>query len=290
MPTIPIDEDDYEFTDDIERFWIDLDHTDIDYSRTDVLPGSDFASDEAALAYPQISRECLELISCALDHIRCQREYSGNEPHGYRRWRMKAPWTLLRAALELASQAIWLAAPDSQNTRIERLLQLEHDNIEQSNKAKLALMRERDRHRAPFVKASKDWFDQVAGPWETDRQAANRMRNDINMTECIEEAAKASGITRPIVAINYWRIASGYAHGRHWVTQYTASLRDLDVEHGPTQGLKIDYRQVALVIVMVINSIRYAIHLVKLRSGYESTYQPIADITVGQYDVTPPKS
>jgi hypothetical protein len=71
----------------------------------------------------------------------------------------------------------------------------------------------------------------------------------------------------------------------HWVNKNSATLRDLDVEEGPAQGYKVDYQQVAILIILVINTIKFAIHLTPLRSGYESTFESIADIRVGKYDV-----
>lgn len=276
-----MDESDTQVLDDIEGLWSELDGIDIDMSRVQVLPGSHFAGDQAVMPHFPISNECLELIVCALDHIKGLRQQSGNKPKGFGVWRSKAPWPLLRSALECASQSIWMASPDDQKTRIERVLQMQYDDLKYRIKAQQLVATDEERENVPALNY-KQVFDRLAEPWDADEKTARRIRGGVQLSGCVLEAAKSSEIvSNPAVALGYWQMASGYAHGRGWVTEYTATLYHLGNVEGPQQGYKLDYKQIAIMMILVINTIKYAIWLVQQRSGYDGEYEQVAEIRIG---------
>ena len=187
-----MDDADTAVLNDIEEFWAKLDHMDLDFTRVKVLPGSDFASDEAVLPEVAIAAESLDLILAALDHVKLLREQAGNKPRGFGVWRMRAPGHCFGRLLRWRHRVSGFACEDEQHLRIERVLQLTHDNMSNNIKAQVLSMPPDQRDGGPFRERGKAWFDPIAKFWERDEKTANRMRNTVKLSECVSLAAKAT--------------------------------------------------------------------------------------------------
>lgn len=94
------------------------------------LSGSVRAADDAALNPYQLSHAVRTATGSSLDHfLALQALVAAGQIH------MAAPFTLVRAALENASLALWLVAPNEQADRFRRRLLLELDDATDSNTA-----------------------------------------------------------------------------------------------------------------------------------------------------------
>lgn len=100
--------------------------------------------------------------------------------------------------------------------------------------------------------------------------ARKKVKTPINLSLCVKRATAAGNITQPTITVSFWRVASAYAHGRHWATRYTATTI-IDPEGHP--GLKPNYQLLAVHLTMVLNTIAFAIHMVHVRSGRRSQYR-----------------
>ena len=283
MPSMGMFNEDTPHLDYIEFLWSKLDKIKVDFSTTSgPHPSSDFGRDQAALREFSGYVSALELIACSLDHLRGLRQLVGNEPKGFKHWRLQTPWTLLRAAHEMASQSIWLSSPNDQRVRIERLLQFMWDDAYQDANTQLQVLNPRKRKARLDLSQAEQVFDKIALPWYKDGKTQNRIKTPISFSDCVYSAAETSGIVQPRTAVGFWRTASAYAHGRSWANRYVAILIDLG---DGTQGWKPDYRVMAVYITMVLNTVVYALHSAHIRCGNDShRYRP-----VGQLRFEPPK-
>lgn len=235
-----------------------------------VAPGSDFALDEAQLPEPDINQAAWLLRFVALDHMESLRDHAAFAPDGQSRWHVHAPWTQLRAALEAASQLVWMIGPDDRDTRLQRLLRFTFDD---NASYKLAL----DLTHHPKKAAQLAKYQQIASGFETAAahwtgKDANRIRTPINMVDCITESARLShSVGFPRTAELSWRIAAGYAHGRPWAHLTTGNLVDLgSVDELRTQFAgSINLPYVRMMTIITTGTIQYGDHLIHQRSGRE---------------------
>ena len=91
-----------------------------------IEPESDFGKDRQRCpeAYPGF--DAWDYISQAVDHLGALRMLLGNVIPTH------AAYTLLRAAMENAALAFWIAGPDDSDTRIARCLKLDHEDARQA--------------------------------------------------------------------------------------------------------------------------------------------------------------
>lgn len=98
-----------------------------------VQPGSAMAGDDTATDPFRVSTVAWHSITAAVDHIRCFRDslITNRTPASIETLvRTHSQYTLLRAALENASLAVWLLAADDRAERITRRLRVEAASIE----------------------------------------------------------------------------------------------------------------------------------------------------------------
>ena len=211
-----------------------------------VEPRSDFALDEEQLPEPAIDDWSWMLLHVALDHVETLRVHSGRLPRGMGIWPVHSPWTLVRGALEAASQLVWMVGSDDRDTRLERLLRFVHEDNEQYEAATLLTHRPdkvKKKEISDHIKATKEDFERVSSPWVG--KAHNRIRTDMNILECIQEAGRLSEVVvNPDLAVQTWRIAGGYAHGRPWAHISTGNLVELEKLDDRTSRISgsIDFR------------------------------------------------
>ncbi|WP_109947361.1 hypothetical protein [Micromonospora globispora] len=98
--------------------------------------GSQFASDDTLLNPVQISHAAWSAILLAVDHLHNLRRSVEGCPSCQpgATFLNGSNYSLLRGALENASKAVWLLAPEDQKTRILRRLQLEVKHIQDQEK------------------------------------------------------------------------------------------------------------------------------------------------------------
>lgn len=175
-----------------------------------ILPGSTMASDDMATDPFRISTAAWHGITAAVDHIRCFRDslITNRTPGGIETLvRTHSQYTLLRAALENASLAVWLLAADDRAERITRRLRVEAASIE-------AMARLHKLTGTVLDPAKADRIAQLrvlaAKAGLTAEQVTESAR-PAGSGEAVRGAAIARG-SDPVVAQVIWSMGSGVAH------------------------------------------------------------------------------
>lgn len=170
----------------------------------------------------QMSHAVQHALSHAVDHLHCLRTLL-KDAH---LMHMYAPYSLARAALENASAAVWLLAPEERRERILRRLRFAAQDIRGGEEAGRLI-------GAPGPKSEEERLAEVralARRRGIDEKAAVR-------TVRYGEIVKAAGDTRPGGNVPFmvtWRMCSGIAHGDLWTTLNVVSREELP---GAPRGL-----------------------------------------------------
>lgn len=231
--------------------------------------GSDFNLDNIALPV-QPARLPIELLLSAADHYSAFRMLTDESREKGGEWHTSAPWTLMRAALEQASQAIWLAAEDDRDERIRRYLRmLRHNGAQATTATELRYRRkDREKYRAATIKHRElDFANLITKYCRTSNQVSTVDRS-ISLLDCIREAARLSDVTFVETVERYWRLASGYAHGLEW-TRLAAGLSTfhVDEEGRPAGMFGLDPEKLSYLVVMVTGTFHHALWLMRKRCG-----------------------
>ncbi|MFE3247252.1 hypothetical protein [Streptomyces sp. NPDC059209] len=173
-----------------------------------VDPGSSLSGDDTKVPTLMVSSAAYQCFTYSVDHLHAVQAllFEAKVIHSY------APYSLLRAAVEAAGEAIWLLEPNSRKERIRRCLKRAHENIRQGKDfMDLSGVQPSGRSHTERVLEIRDLAAQneldpndVCGRWSTQRQL-----------KYVDEAA---GVGKEALAQNLWQICSGFAHGREWAT------------------------------------------------------------------------
>lgn len=268
--------------DDIEDLWGGVDSLFLDPAKVESpLPGSDFASDQQSYAGAFTAGIAGGLINSSIDHVRALRLLAGTPDNGgFGIWPSHAPWTMLRSSLEIASQAIWLCLPESQTERIERLLRFCWQDRTEWTENQLQNIRPRDRQKyRPLLETWQKHLIDSAGE-RINPDNLNKIQTRVSAVESVEDAAASSKIFYPNQMHSFWRITSSYAHGRLWAEPYATVPRP--------NGRAMDFKLIASVLIVVIETNRYAIWLLEKRNGHQRTeFSQVASVTGRQYASKP---
>lgn len=251
-----------------------------------IEPDSQFARDHNALnhpniRYPRIDHMATSLLVAASDHLHSIRQLAGSGPGGFAKWHTHAPWTELRAALEIGSQVVWLIGPADRDERLARLLRLwREDTIESFRATALTYSRRRRSKLTDMRDWERDEFDVIAAPWDAkSERIKNQMRTQLNLAECIRYAARKSEVMKQDDwAELFWRVASGHAHGRPWAHLAVGDIRPIGRTSESTtlvRGL-IDLEQASKMIGLTVGIIQYADWLIAKLSGHPFELGPVA--------------
>jgi hypothetical protein len=181
-----------------------------------IQPGSRLDADDRLTAPYQISHSIAISIGCARDHLHALRTLvvDGNALH------MAAPFTLTRAALENAAQALWLLTPAEQAQRVTRRLQMCVRDARERHEAGLLLGEPRGDADLQERLARFAELAQAAGldPGVIRKRAPGWGR-------MVRDAAEPAGLAGERIEA-LWRLGSGFAHGQSW-SMLTSSSLDL---------------------------------------------------------------
>jgi hypothetical protein len=133
------------------------------------------------------------------------------------------PFTLCRSSIEAAATAVWMLQPTDWRERVRRLVIYQRQDRHDYEVA-ARLVQERTGGALPSTLAQrKDWLNKIV--------EANGITDlpRFSITQVIVEVDKGKGSKH---FETYWRIASGFAHGRQW-SQLNALVRSEPVPIGP---------------------------------------------------------
>ncbi|SDS53073.1 hypothetical protein [Microterricola viridarii] len=169
-----------------------------------VMSGSALAGDDIATPYEALSQQAISSFKVALDHLRTVTLVIVKTEA----MPVLASFTLIRAALEAAGQALWLMGPTSRDERVLRSLQL-------------SLEERRDLYAAEAEGTGSDTRlpadDKVLArlqELQSRRVGLNgRSLNVPTITKRLKQSDEYAG-DQSISLLVAWKLASGMAHGR----------------------------------------------------------------------------
>lgn len=204
------------------------------------------------------------LISGAVDHMMMLKRTSGLSPDGSSMWFAQAPWTLLRASLEMSSQALWMLAANSSAARYERLLKFVGADLQENNRAILVNVPARLRGGIPEIAQSVQALDLVASRFGLQYKQLN-----FRLIDCIREAARVTKVERPEEAEIIWRLASGLAHGRRWAWETASQFSPVGQVSTGAKMVRgsVDLRRIGRVTILVTSTIQLADWYFARRAG-----------------------
>ncbi|GAA3264520.1 hypothetical protein GCM10010469_34200 [Streptomyces labedae] len=173
-----------------------------------VEAGSSLSGDDAKIPTLMMSSAAYQCFVHAVDHLHAVQAllFEAKVMHSY------APYSLLRAAVEAAGEAIWLLGPSGRQERIRRCLKRAYENVSKGKDfMDLSGLQPSGRSHAERVQEIRDLAaehgldpNDVCGRWSTQRQL-----------KYVDEDVRHD---KDALAQNLWQICSGFAHGREWAT------------------------------------------------------------------------
>jgi hypothetical protein len=175
--------------------------------------GSSLRGDDAAAHPYEISHAVHGALVSAVDHLDALRALVADAHVLHAR----TPFTLMRAALENSSTAVWLLGPSSRDERILRRLRLAWADSLDLESAAQQIGQQPPLSRAGW-KAKLEAVAQARGM--TGLQVAVITGRPPSYTSIVESAgneARIDGLTGD-ASLFCWRVASGIAHARLWAS------------------------------------------------------------------------
>ncbi|MFI5689127.1 hypothetical protein [Streptomyces sp. NPDC051636] len=173
-----------------------------------VEAGSSLSGDDAKVPTLRVSSAAYQCFAHAVDHLHAVQAllFEAKVIHSY------APYSLLRAAVEAAGEAIWLLEPSSRQERIRRCLKRAYENVSKGRQfMDLSGLQQSGRTHEERIQELRDLATQhsldpngICGRWSTQAQLKY-------VDEVVLDGKEA-------LAQNLWQICSGFAHGREWAT------------------------------------------------------------------------
>ncbi|ROP40709.1 hypothetical protein [Saccharothrix texasensis] len=170
-----------------------------------IQPGSPLAVDDSLSSPYQVSFAARACLTTAIDHLHaaCALVLKTGFLH------VAAPATVVRGVLECASTALWMLAPAASEERITRGLRWYIKDVSDGDKAATEIGISVP---TPLQKR-KDKIKAVADarglPFDT-------IKRGYSSTEAVTAAKTHLDSQHPLDVLFYWRLCSGFAHGRAW--------------------------------------------------------------------------
>ena len=207
--------------------------------------GSSLSKDDT-LAHPyQISHAVIGALVSAVDHMDALRTLVQNA----RVVHARAPYTLLRGALENAAAAVWLLAPKNRTERILRRLRWQMEDAHNGVKAAGLI-------NVPTALSRDEWKSKLADvaracgvPEETAGKAVNEPARFGTIVKEAGDAVQGLGNAQ-----FYWMVTSGIAHAQTWAV--LSALERVEVPGAPagSVGLKLSASENLLLVTWMASA------------------------------------
>lgn len=182
-------------------------------------PGSSLAGDDRATGPYHISHAVFGKLVSAVDHYDALRTLI-TEAHALH---ARAPFSLLRGALENAATAVWLLAPCRRDERILRRLRLQWADMRDGEKARELAGEKASRP----LKVRQGELRALASARGLSRdQIARVASTPVAYGTIAEQAGDGIGLNGETVRL-VWMIASGLAHARYWAILSTLEREEV---------------------------------------------------------------
>lgn len=182
-------------------------------------PGSSLAGDDRATDPYNISHAVFSKLVSAVDHYDALRMLI-IEAHALH---ARAPFSLLRGALENAATAVWLLAPRGRDERILRRLRLQWADMRDGERAR-ELAGEKASRPLNVRKGELQTLARARGLSQV--QIACVASTPVAYGTIVEQACDGIGLNAKTVKL-VWMIASGLAHARYWAVLSTLEREEV---------------------------------------------------------------
>lgn len=186
----------------------------------DVQRGSRTAGDDSVTAPYHLSHAVAVALGAAQDHLHALRTLVADAGTLH----TSSPFTLVRAAMEGAAQALWLLQPDDRRVRALRRFKMAVRDADERRRAHMRILEMNPKEnveREQLFKAACDRFVELAEPSGITRQEV--MERSAGFGTMVAASGPYAGVSCEQME-GMWRMASGYAHGQTWSLLGTADL------------------------------------------------------------------
>jgi hypothetical protein len=178
----------------------------------DPLPGSPFAQVSGLYPFEKVSDRARAYLMAAIEHLIFWADLQAPlkfHPEQSTEVTLRPSYTLARASLESAAQAVWLMDTTDPMECIRRHICLMRWDLQELRKSKLDIA-----EKAKAKVLEEDLVHRVSEVFGDAQVRAPQGYLDV-----IRSACAADGLTlEPDDAERIWRAASGAAHGKYWPT------------------------------------------------------------------------
>jgi hypothetical protein len=179
--------------------------TDAAADRLRPAPGSELREDDDQANPYHVSHAAWRSLSTAVDHLGCLRVLLGDAKTIH----MYAPFTLVRAALENGSAAVWMLQPPQREERLARRLRFAVEDIRNGERA-----RKLTGQTGP--RTEQERIDQIRAIADGAGLDAAALKERATYSEIIQAVDTAGNAGHRIEMS--WKVCSGFAHGDMWAT------------------------------------------------------------------------
>lgn len=188
--------------------------------------GSPLAGDDRTAHPHKVSQAAYRALEAATEHLDALRALI----LGARLMHPHAPYTLIRAAIETGSAAVWLLTPTTRSERTIRSLKLTvRDAMDAATVSAETGM--------PMRRSLEERWAEIDRLAQAIRGGSVTRLRPPSSTEIVRAADAAS--SSPIRVLTPWRICSGFAHGRLWATLAILPREVVDLPTPGDIGLKV---------------------------------------------------
>lgn len=186
----------------------------------DVQPGSRTAGDDTVTAPYHLSHAVAVALGAAQDHLHALRTLVADAGTLH----TSSPFTLVRAAMEGAGQALWLLQPHDRRVRALRRFQMAVRDADERRRAHMRILEMKPKEtieREQHFEAACDRFVELAEASGITRQEV--MARSPGYGTIVAASGPCAGVSCEQME-GMWRMASGYAHGQTWSLLGSADL------------------------------------------------------------------
>lgn len=216
--------------------------------------GSNFARTRELYPFEPLDERAQAYVSAALEHLLMWAEYTAPfkfHPEQESNFYQRPPYTLARAALEAAAQAVWILDTIDPMECLRRHLSLMRWDLHEHKRSKAALEEKR------LITAR----DQALLARVADVFTADEIRPPSGYLWVLQQACRPEDLDLQADQVErLWRAASGSAHGMYWPTQDLQTAVDVSSSEGGVRRVRVaDAQGVAEVLMAAYTMTQYAV-------------------------------
>lgn len=216
--------------------------------------GSNFARARELYPFEPVDERARTYVGAALEHMLLWADHTAPfkfHPEQETNLQQRPPFTLARAAMEAAAQAVWMLDTTDPVECIRRHISLIRWDISEHKKSKTELA-----EKAQVDARDKELLERVS-PVFTEEQ----VKPPGGYLWVLRQACRPDDMTLNADEVErLWRAASGSAHGMYWPTQDLQQLVEVSTPDGRVRTIRVpDTQQITEVLQAAYRMVQYAV-------------------------------